>query len=223
MFQNISNKLQENSLAHKAKSYWKNCKNWTFKDICPDRYNNQIKIAKEFYLPLLPKDALILDLGCADGWFSFEIAPSVYHIDAIDISENLIQTAQDTQKINNINNINFQVGEVDKVIDTNKLYDSVMCMGIFTCIVKDSEVTKIIQEFSSRIKLNGILFLKDSLSKTTRQYLDQDNYAAIYRYEDDYIKLFTNEGYELLHEGLLSDTISETGYFSGFKILKKVS
>jgi 2-polyprenyl-3-methyl-5-hydroxy-6-metoxy-1,4-benzoquinol methylase len=85
MFRLIKCKIQEIFLANKAKNYWRNCDKWPLKDISVDIYNNQIKAAREFFIPLLQKDSSVLDLGCGDGWFSFEIAPLVYHVDAIDI------------------------------------------------------------------------------------------------------------------------------------------
>ena len=167
-------------------------------------------------------NSLLVDLGCGDGWFSFEIATAASHIDAIDISENLIQIAKHTQKINKINNVNFTVGEVDQVIAANTLYDSVMCMGLFTCILKDYVMSKIITDITSKLKPNGILLVRDSFNKTVTQLFEQEGYVAVYRREDHYTRLFTDKGFELCDEGQLSDSISDTGYFSGFKIFRKV-
>ncbi len=222
MFRLIKHKIQEIFLANKAKNYWRNCDKWPLKDISVEIYNNQIKAVREFFIPLLQKDSSVLDLGCGDGWLSFEIAPLVCHVDAIDISEKLIHIAQETQKVNNINNIIFNVGEVDKVIDTNILYDSVMCMGLFTCVLKDSVMKKVIKQISLKLKPDGILFVRDSLNKKVTQSFVQGNYVAIYRQECYYTSLFVNEGFKLLYEGNLSDKVSDTGYFSGFKILKKI-
>lgn len=222
MFRFIKNKIKEKFLEHKAKNNWKNWSVYSYKDIFPDRYYNQIKAADELYLPLLPKNAKVLDLGCGDGWFDFKIAPKVAHIDAIDLSEKFIRIAKDSQNVNKIKNINFMVGEVDKNISGDKLYDSVMCMGLFTCILKDSVVNKIINDLTAKLKPKGILFVKDSLNKYKTTYFENGDYAAIYRSETNYRDLFFNIGYKLLHEGHLSDKVSEEGGFSGFKIFRKL-
>lgn len=66
-------------------------------------------ILKKKIIALGGKDKIALDLGCADGNFTFEIAPTFEKIVAIDHSEEMLRTAKDLQSKLFVTNVAFKL------------------------------------------------------------------------------------------------------------------
>jgi SAM-dependent methyltransferase len=78
---------------------------------------------------LRPSD-VVLDMGCAEGLISLEVAKHVSHVDGVEISRHLLDRATSRAKDESIENVSFEVGSV---IDSNvapKSYDVVLFLGV---------------------------------------------------------------------------------------------
>ena len=66
------------------------------------------KIFKEKLLELSSKDKKALDVGCADGRFTFSVAPYFKKIIAIDVSEEMLKSAKKLQEKQKVTNVSFE-------------------------------------------------------------------------------------------------------------------
>jgi 2-polyprenyl-3-methyl-5-hydroxy-6-metoxy-1,4-benzoquinol methylase len=222
MLNKLKNRIYLKLHEYKSKYNWKKWEHYDYATMFPDRHRNQIAAAEKYFIPVVDKESIIADIGCGDGWFTFIIAPHVKRIDAIDLSKPLLKIAKKKQLENGLRNIEFVNKDVEKALNKMPYYTSIMCMGLFTCITSDDKVKQIIRAIHKKISEGGYLFLKDSLTFKEDIFFESGSYAAKYRNDDAYKKMFINNGFELISEGLLSDVVNqETGGFSGFKLFKK--
>ena len=78
---------------------------------------------------LRPSD-VVLDMGCAEGLISLEVAKYVSHVDGVEISAHLLDRAISEAAGKNVKNVSFTVGSV---IDSGLLpesYDVVLFLGV---------------------------------------------------------------------------------------------
>lgn len=68
-------------------------------------------VFKAKLLELAQPTALALDIGCGDGKFTFELAPSFKHITGLDSSSGLLEIANQKQLELNITNTDFVLGD----------------------------------------------------------------------------------------------------------------
>lgn len=207
----------------KRKPSWEHIKQYNHAEAHPDRYRNIMIALKKDFFPVLKnkENAEVLDLGCANGWFDFEICPYVKRMDAYDLSPHLIKTAKRQSKKKGIQNISFFTQDIAS-ISIKKKYDSVLCMGLFTCIVDEAVFLSTLKKVHSCLRIGGIYFCKDSLNKNITSKRDQGGYFHIYRKESEYVKAIEMVGFELLSKRQLSDTIFEQGMFSGSYVFRKI-
>jgi len=97
-----------------------------------------------------------------------------------------------------------------------QLFDVVSCMGVTSTIVDESEFAKLVVCLKSYLNDNGILILKDSLSKISDQILcdEKTGYIALYREYRRYMDIFAKTGFRFIDEIRLVD--SETKFNSIF-------
>ena len=129
------------------KPFWEN----EYKNIDTSTFGNPSKEVKEI-VPLLPKEAKILDVGCGDGRHSLFFASLGYHVDAFDISEN------------GINKINFLKDKYNLIINTTLCdileydfkhkYDLIIIHGVLQFIAKEKQPF-IIELLKSWTNTNG--------------------------------------------------------------------
>ncbi len=225
MLTKIRTFICEKATQYKAKYNWHSWDIYNYKDMFPERYNNQIKAANELFIPAVNKNSYVADLGSGDGWFTFVIAPHVQFIDAVDLSKKFTKIAKKNQKENGVVNINFKCIEAEKFLlkasKNKKKYDAVMCMGMFTYITDDFLFFKLLHKIHQILMVNGLFFLKDTLSHEEDILWNDGNYVAKYRKGSSYTKAISDTGFKLMHEGYLSNH-PETHTFSGFKIFQKI-
>lgn len=78
----------------------------------------------------LSADMRILELGCGTGSTAIQHAPYVKHIDAIDISENMLGIARKKAKIENIKNISFTRGTLEEFNADEASLDAVSALNV---------------------------------------------------------------------------------------------
>lgn len=83
------------------------------------------KIFKEKIMLLADKNKKVLDVGCGDGIFAFNLADYFMNVVGIDISEGLIEVAKEKQKELGINNCEFSVQDAENINFENDSFDLV--------------------------------------------------------------------------------------------------
>lgn len=80
-----------------------------------------------------PSNCSLLDVGCADGYFTIEAAKRGYKsVTGIDFRKDSIERAKFAAEMLNINNSNFYIGNVYDRKDVGETsFDVVICQGLF--------------------------------------------------------------------------------------------
>ena len=78
---------------------------------------------------LRPSD-LVLDMGCAEGLISFEVAKYVSHVDGVEINPHLLERANSEAMGKKVKNVSFAVGSVIDFRVSPKSYDVVLFLGV---------------------------------------------------------------------------------------------
>lgn len=216
----FTNKKREVKYQRIAHSYWKSCKNSYIGS--EDLYIKQEKAIIKLFIPKISENDQILDIGCSNGRFTFLISKHCQTVDAFDLSPSLINLAQNQAKKDGIENINFNVKDI-RNLNTIKIYDHIMCMGVFTAIPDEKIVKEAIIKLPQILRNNGYMVLKDSLALSDSKVYVNGNYAASYRNEEGYISIFENIGMKLeMKETLHTSFMDNQEVSSKLLLFKKV-
>jgi SAM-dependent methyltransferase len=83
----------------------------------------------EEWAPLLPAGSVVLDIGCADGVSTFDIASLGVEALGFDISGELVRRAADCAEREGIRNVSFMVADADAIPVSGGSFDCVLCYG----------------------------------------------------------------------------------------------
>lgn len=83
----------------------------------------------EEWAPLIRPGSLVLDIGCADGLSSFDIARFDVEVIGIDISGEAIRLASERAEHENYGNVTFMVADADSLPIADRAMDCVLCYG----------------------------------------------------------------------------------------------
>ncbi len=123
---------------------------------------------KKIVLPLLEKnDQLkILDIGCGTGQLIKEISEQYHEVSylGIDVAENMIQIAKDS---NNGSNINFRAASIES-FESNDKYDIIMCMHAFPYFPNKEEMLK---KISGMCTDNGQVIIVNSSTNSLKDLI----------------------------------------------------
>lgn len=90
---------------------------------------------------LLRSDSHVLEIGCGTGSLALEMARFVSHIDALDISEEMIRIARGKQEASRVTNVTFRLGTLDGAgLDHHAQFDSVWAYSVLH-LVPDRQET----------------------------------------------------------------------------------
>lgn len=81
------------------------------------------KVFKDRLLELSGKNKTVLDVGCADGWFTLSVAPYFQKIIAIDLSREMLKAANKLQKKLDITNVSFKEQDAHHTTYLNNSFD----------------------------------------------------------------------------------------------------
>ena len=131
----------------------------------------------EFVEPYLKKDDKILDLACGTGTFATMLKLKGYDVSASDLSEEIIEIANEKRKINRLD-INFYVADMTN-FRVDEKQDVITCFFDSVNFLKDkNEVKKLFNSVYSALKENGYfifdIFSKEMLKEYTENELNED-------------------------------------------------
>lgn len=89
-------------------------------------YEIKLDLTREYFTP----DSNVLEFGCGTGSTAILHAPFVKHIDAIDVSERMIDIARAKLAPEGISNIDFSVADMDTFKAGPETYDAALGLNI---------------------------------------------------------------------------------------------
>lgn len=155
----------------------------------------------------------VLDLGCGDGEYSALIAGHCAHLDGIDLSPSLVDSARAL----NVPNARFTASAVDGLGDTAYgHYDVVFVMGVFVTL-HGTAFEDTVTEVARLLKPGGVLVTRDSVTPehdVVRRV--SGGYHAHYRGAGRFAEVFTQRGL-LMQRAVYLDSFTGTdNYFFVF-------
>ncbi len=99
-------------------------------------FGNPSKEVEEI-VPLLPKEARILDVGCGDGRHSLYLAGLGFRVDAFDISKNAIDKINYLKECNHVD-INTYLCDVSE-FEFKYKYDLIILHGVLQFIEREKQ------------------------------------------------------------------------------------
>lgn len=88
---------------------------------------NPEDVFKAKLISLAGRDQNVLDIGCGDGKFTFEVAENFQHIQGIDNSEELIKIALSKKEELDIDNVDFKLEDARKISFPDETFDIAFC------------------------------------------------------------------------------------------------
>lgn len=89
-------------------------------------YEIKLDLTREYFTP----ESRVLEFGCGTGSTAILHAPYVAHIDAIDVSSEMIRIARDKLGPEGIENVSFQVADMDSYKAEPESYDAALGLNI---------------------------------------------------------------------------------------------
>ncbi|MDJ0747943.1 MAG: class I SAM-dependent methyltransferase [Woeseiaceae bacterium] len=136
---------------YKSEKFWNKTASRYAKSQISDEATYQRKLAEtqEFFRP----DMRVLEFGCGTGTTAIHHAPHVQHIDAIDISESMLQIGRDKARKAGVDNLTFTRGTLIDFNAKNASIDAVLGLNVIH-LLPDREA--VIAEVARILKPGGI-------------------------------------------------------------------
>ncbi len=178
------------------------------KNIMPQRYKNKLKYFDEVVFPMLRPDDVICDVGCAAGDFTFEFAKRCKIIDGFELSQKMVDTANNRVKDENVKNLNFYQASCDE-IEFKKTYDKCFLMGVLCYVTDDYIMEKTLKNIDKALKPGGYIIYRDNLNLTDCDYFifgPSKAYKMVARSKDKVVGMFEKLNYKVVNDRIL-DTL----------------
>lgn len=133
---------------------WTKEENWSLKNIFPARWEAQKKFLEEHFLPLVNKDSILFDMGCASGEWTRMIAPHVNSIDGYEYAQSMVDFAIKKDRAEGNCNIHYEQADAT-TFNPNKKYNHGMCLGLFTYLAQEP-AKKAVHNIASCIYGGGV-------------------------------------------------------------------
>ncbi len=137
-------------MAHSA-SFWNRIATKYSKSPIADEaaYEKKLEISREYFTP----ESELLEIGCGTGSTAVLHAPFVKHIDAVDISENMISIACSKAESEGVDNIDFRVLDSDDLQVASESKDAVLALSLLH-LVEDKEA--LMEKAHAALKPGGV-------------------------------------------------------------------
>jgi len=136
---------------NQSDKFWDKTAEKYSKKAVPDeeKYRQKLSETQEF----LSGDMHILELGCGTGTTAIYHSPHVRKIDAIDISENMIEIGREKAEAANVSNLTFSLGTLEEFNADSSSLDAVLGLNVIHLVPKRKEL---ITEIARILKPGGI-------------------------------------------------------------------
>lgn len=150
-----------------------------------------LKAPERRMLRHLSPQSRVLDIGCAAGRASIALARKGHIVTGIDVSEKLIEKAQQTARANQIE-VTFQVCDPVKLSFSDGLFDAVLLLKTYCYVPGHQNRLAWLEEIARVLRPDGWLFLS--------QYIIDDVLNSYDDVRDENYRQFASD-YETLEEG----------------------
>ncbi len=99
-------------------------------------YQKKLAITREYFRP----EMKVFEFGCGTGSTAISHAPHVAHIDAVDISPNMIDIALRKAAAEGIDNVTFEVSSIEEFGAADASYDVVLGLSILHLVENKEEI-----------------------------------------------------------------------------------
>ena len=100
------------------------------------------------YATFKPDDEVI-DIGCAEGLITMEVAPKVKHIRGVELRPQRVEAARQIAEERGIKNISFKVGSVTTLELEAYSYDVVLFLGVFQHLPREEKWLSMVKVLSA--------------------------------------------------------------------------
>lgn len=121
---------------------------------------------------IISKKNIALDMGCGVGRITFAMAEDFYKVIGIDVSEKMIQKAQEYQKYAGIKNVEFKINNgVDLSVMKSSSVDFLLSYLTLQHCPRPIQVLNYIKEFARVLKSGGVCVFQTRVSPAFKRYL----------------------------------------------------
>ncbi len=111
-------------------------------------YEIKLDLTREYFTP----ESKVLEFGCGTGSTAILHAPYVKHIDAVDVSQRMIEIAREKLATEDIDNVSFSVADMDSLRAEPASYDAALGLNIVHLL---DDRMKAMQEVYKALKPGG--------------------------------------------------------------------
>ncbi len=203
--------------AHQAaRDYWSGC-SCSLLASDPTYYDRQEDVLRNRFMSIIGQFGRGLDIGCGNGRFSLVIAEWGNSVDAVDISSNLIDQARRAAKSLGVENVNFEVVDLESDLPSGN-YDLIACMGVMSTIINDEPFRDLCDYIVKSLNNDGWLILKDTLSTDIKgELINTPEYTTHYRNQEYYLNIISQNGFKKIDEVLMAEGQGRVNYMYLFK------
>lgn len=157
------------------------------------------------FLKLLPKQARVLDVGCAGGRDSIIFQKAGHNVIGIDIVDAFLKEAR-----RKVPKVKFIKMDIMKLKFPDNYFDAIYAQAVLLHF-KKSDLLKILKQFYKKLKVNGLLHVQLKRGRGSRIVKEKlvNNHGRFftfyYKYEaEDYIK---RAGFKVIASKVVSDPL----------------
>ncbi|MDC3332628.1 methyltransferase domain-containing protein [bacterium] len=135
----------------KSDKFWDKAAEKYSKKAVPDEevYQKKLNETQEF----LSEDMHVLEFGCGTGTTAIHHSPHVRKIDAIDISQQMIEIGRAKAEKADINNLTFTLGSLNEFNGDSSGFDAVLGLNVIHLV---PDRTELINEVARVLKPGGV-------------------------------------------------------------------
>ena len=145
----------------------------------------------------------VLDLGCGIGRLSLWMARRAQHVTGVDISEEMIQVAQNLAASQGLRNVTFQVYDGTTLPYQDSLFDVVVCTGVLKYIIEEQDLLVVIGEMCRSVVSGGQIAVIDQFDYAGPVQLSSGEDLgglSVLRHPSEYICAFQKCGMQLIDQ-----------------------
>ncbi len=200
----------------KEYEFWGNQSDYTLNTYFPERHDKRREMLFDSFLPLLGSNPVVMDVGCASGEWTSQVAPYCRFIDGFDYSQSLINSA--SEKYKDIHNVSFAQSDAINIV-TDKVYDGIMMLGVLMYSNDSNDIFMIISNISRNLKKDGFLYASDTINLESKDVVYMFNkrtgYKASYFSKEVFFEQFKKAGLELVEESIFDEVKTRRMHFAG--------
>lgn len=172
----------------------------------PEAYERKLAITRDY----LRSDTEVLEFGCGTGSTALVHAPSVGHIQAIDISSRMIEIAREKVSAAGVDNVIFDQGTIEEFEAAAESYDVILGLSILHLLENKEDV---ILKVHNLLKPGGVFVSSTACLGETMKYFKLIAPIGKLLGLFPLVRVFTRQNLErsITDAGFMLDDVWQTG------------